>query len=177
MRGGRLLLGEPLFQEGDVFPQVRIFGHTGMQPDAEISRQPEQRCNDQGRHSALDSAIDVPKLHDMRYEMRSVASSSQEFERWIRSSPPMLGSEQMPGEPLCLVAGCNQRNFGRWRTMAVARTLARDTRRPRPRLFALASGPESTISDKLRAAGSERCLEKPVSHEELDKVLGIRMTA
>jgi CheY-like chemotaxis protein len=62
-------------------------------------------------------------------------------------------------------------------TMAVARTLTRDTRRPRPRLFALASGSEATIRDKLRASGFERCLEKPVSHEELDKVLGIRVTA
>jgi CheY-like chemotaxis protein len=62
-------------------------------------------------------------------------------------------------------------------TMAVARALTRDTRRPRPRLFALASGSEATIRDKLRAAGFERCLEKPVSHQELDKVLGIRVTA
>src|ERR1043165_6917141 len=35
-------------------------------------------------------------------------------------------------------------------TMAVARTLARDSRRPRPRLFALASGPDATIRDNLR---------------------------
>jgi CheY-like chemotaxis protein len=62
-------------------------------------------------------------------------------------------------------------------TMAVARTLARDTRRPRPRLFALASGQDATIRDKLRAAGFERCLDKPVSHQELDKILGIRVTA
>ncbi len=62
-------------------------------------------------------------------------------------------------------------------TMAVARTLARDTRRPRPRLLALTGGSEATMRDKLRAAGFERCLEKPVSHEELDKVLGIRVTA
>jgi len=61
-------------------------------------------------------------------------------------------------------------------TMAVARTLARDTRRPRPRLFALASGSEPTVRDKLRAAGFERCLEKPVLQEELDKILGIRVT-
>jgi CheY-like chemotaxis protein len=62
-------------------------------------------------------------------------------------------------------------------TMAVARTLARDTRRPRPRLFALASGSEPALRDELRAAGFERCLEKPVTDEELDKILGIRVPA
>lgn len=62
-------------------------------------------------------------------------------------------------------------------TMTVARTLARDTRRPRPRLFALASGSDATIREKLRTAGFERCLDKPVSQEELDKILGIRVTA
>jgi hypothetical protein len=31
--------------------------------------------------------------------------------------------------------------------------------------------------DKARAAGFERLLMKPVSHEELDKILGISKTA
>src|SRR5690242_1627934 len=59
-------------------------------------------------------------------------------------------------------------------TMALARKLAHDARRPRPRLFALAKDVEPEIRDTARAAGFERCLEKPVSHEELDKILGIR---
>jgi CheY-like chemotaxis protein len=59
-------------------------------------------------------------------------------------------------------------------TMAVARKVAHDAHRPRPRLFALAMDAESAIRDKARAAGFERCLVKPVSHEELDKILGIR---
>jgi CheY-like chemotaxis protein len=60
-------------------------------------------------------------------------------------------------------------------TMAFARKLAHDARRPRPRLFALARDLEPQIRDKARAAGFERCLEKPVSHEELDKILGARV--
>jgi CheY-like chemotaxis protein len=62
-------------------------------------------------------------------------------------------------------------------TMAVARKLAHDARRPRPRLFALVLDAETAIRDKTRAAAFERCLVKPVSHEELDKILGIRATA
>jgi CheY-like chemotaxis protein len=61
-------------------------------------------------------------------------------------------------------------------SMAVAHKVARDAHRPRPRLFALTIGAEPAIRDKARAAGFERCLVKPVSHEELDKILGIRAT-
>jgi len=62
-------------------------------------------------------------------------------------------------------------------TMALAHKLAPEARRPRPRLFALVSGEEPAIREKARTAGFERCLSKPVSHEELDKILGSRATA
>lgn len=62
-------------------------------------------------------------------------------------------------------------------TMAVVRRLAHDSRRPRPRLFALVLDAEPQVRDRARAAGFERCLVKPVSHEELDKILGIRAIA
>jgi len=58
-------------------------------------------------------------------------------------------------------------------TMAVVRKLAQDVRRPRPRLIALAMNAKSPGREEARAAGFERCLVKPVSHEELDRVLGI----
>ena len=58
-------------------------------------------------------------------------------------------------------------------TMEVTRKLAGDARRPRPRLIALTLDAQSPARDKARAAGFERCLVKPVSHEELDKILGI----
>lgn len=62
-------------------------------------------------------------------------------------------------------------------TMALARKLAHEARRPRPRLFALASDAEPAMRDKARGAGFERCLVKPVSHEELDKILGMHAAA
>jgi len=58
-------------------------------------------------------------------------------------------------------------------TMAVARRLTNEARRPRPRLIALTMGAEPAARDKARAAGFERCLAKPISHDELDKILGI----
>jgi hypothetical protein len=33
------------------------------------------------------------------------------------------------------------------------------------------------MRDKARGAGFERCLVKPVSHEELDKILGMHAAA
>ena len=64
-------------------------------------------------------------------------------------------------------------------TTAVAGKLARDARRPRPRLFALAADADAEIAlrDKSSGAGFERCLVKPVSHDELDKLLGLRPAA
>ena len=62
-------------------------------------------------------------------------------------------------------------------TMEVTRKLAGDARRPRPRLIALTLDAQPPARDKARAAGFERCLVKPVSHEELDKILGIYRTA
>jgi CheY-like chemotaxis protein len=57
-------------------------------------------------------------------------------------------------------------------TMAVARKLVHDAHRPRPRLIALSRDAEPAAREKARAAGFERCIGKPVSHDELDKVLG-----
>jgi CheY-like chemotaxis protein len=62
-------------------------------------------------------------------------------------------------------------------TMELARKLSHDARRPRARLFALTSSEGPAARDKARAAGFERCLEKPVSQEELDKILGLRAKA
>jgi CheY-like chemotaxis protein len=61
--------------------------------------------------------------------------------------------------------------------IAVGRQLARDSRNRRQRLIALTRHPEDPIYDTARAAGFERLLLKPVSPEELDKVLGIGRTA
>jgi two-component system CheB/CheR fusion protein len=58
-------------------------------------------------------------------------------------------------------------------TMAVARKLAQDVRRPRPRLIALAMSAKSPGREEARSAGFERWLVKPVSDEELDRALGI----
>jgi CheY-like chemotaxis protein len=55
---------------------------------------------------------------------------------------------------------------------ALARKLAHDGRKPRPRLFALAADVGQPVRDKARAAGFERCLVKPVSNVELDQILG-----
>ena len=55
----------------------------------------------------------------------------------------------------------------------VAKQLGRDVHTRRPRLIALTKDAEHPMRDKARAAGFERFLVKPVSHEELDKILGI----
>lgn len=55
----------------------------------------------------------------------------------------------------------------------VARLLTRETRRRRPRLIALTKQSDDPLRDKARAAGFERLLLKPVSHEELDRILHI----
>ncbi len=59
----------------------------------------------------------------------------------------------------------------------LARLLARDASRRRPRLIALTNHSEDPGYDQARAAGFERLLVKPVSHEELDRILGISKTA
>ena len=60
----------------------------------------------------------------------------------------------------------------------LGRLLARDARnRRRPRLIGLTNHSEDPNCEKARAAGFERLLMKPVSHEELDKILGISKTA
>jgi CheY-like chemotaxis protein len=55
----------------------------------------------------------------------------------------------------------------------VARWLAREARRRRPRLIALTNHSADPSHDEARAAGFERLLAKPVLHEELDKILRI----
>ena len=55
----------------------------------------------------------------------------------------------------------------------VARQLASHQRSLRPRLIALTTTAEHPARAELRAAGFERIITKPVSHDELDKVLGI----
>ena len=57
--------------------------------------------------------------------------------------------------------------------IAVARQLTRDSRLRRPRLIALTNDEQHPMRENARAAGFERFLVKPVSHEELDKILGI----
>ncbi len=59
----------------------------------------------------------------------------------------------------------------------LARLLARDASRRRPRLIALTNHSEDPGYDQARAAGFERLPVKPVSHEELDRILGISKTA
>ncbi len=56
--------------------------------------------------------------------------------------------------------------------IAVARQLARDAHKGRPRLIALASHAADPLYDKARAAGFERLLVKPVTDEQLDMILG-----
>ena len=55
----------------------------------------------------------------------------------------------------------------------VAQHLVRDARKRRPRLIALTKHSEDPMYAKARAAGFERLLLKPVSHQELDRILGI----
>ena len=59
----------------------------------------------------------------------------------------------------------------------LSRQLARDACKRRPRLIALTRLSDDPNYDKVRAAGFERLLVKPVLHEELDKILGISKTA
>lgn len=60
----------------------------------------------------------------------------------------------------------------------LGRLLTRDARgRRRPRLIGLTSGAEDPNHDEARAAGFERLLTKPISHEALDKILGAGKTA
>jgi len=60
----------------------------------------------------------------------------------------------------------------------LGRLLARGTPSGRrPRLIALTSHSKDPNYDNARAAGFERLLVKPVSHEELDKILGISRSA
>lgn len=62
--------------------------------------------------------------------------------------------------------------------IALGRLLARDARsRRRPRLIGLSNHSAGPHYDKARAAGFERLLVKPVAHEALDEILGIRKTA
>jgi two-component system, chemotaxis family, CheB/CheR fusion protein len=61
--------------------------------------------------------------------------------------------------------------------IAVARKLARDACKPRPRLIALTPDADHPMHEKTRSAGFERFLVKPVSHEELDEILGISRKA
>jgi CheY-like chemotaxis protein len=57
--------------------------------------------------------------------------------------------------------------------LEVARQLAEVARPLRPRLIALTNYPEHLGREAARLAGFERYLVKPISQEELDKVLGI----
>lgn len=60
---------------------------------------------------------------------------------------------------------------------AVARQLARDASQSRVRLIALSSDPEHPLCKAARSAGLERVLLKPISHEELDKILGVSIAS
>lgn len=55
--------------------------------------------------------------------------------------------------------------------------VARDARKPRPRLIALTKNAVDAAYDQLRAAGFERLLLKPVSQDDLDRIMGISRTA
>jgi len=59
----------------------------------------------------------------------------------------------------------------------LARQLIRDACKRRPRLIALTKISEDSMVAKARAAGFERLLVKPVSHEELDTILGLSQAA
>ena len=55
----------------------------------------------------------------------------------------------------------------------LARQLTRDARRRRPRFIGLTKHAIDHDVDKTRAVGFERLLVKPVSHEDLDKILAV----
>lgn len=59
----------------------------------------------------------------------------------------------------------------------IGRQLVRGARKSRPRLIALTKHPDDPMYQEARAAGFERLLVKPVSHDELDRILGISKTA
>lgn len=61
--------------------------------------------------------------------------------------------------------------------ITVARQLTRGVANRRPRLIALSMSAEHPMRQEARDAGFERVLMKPVSHEELDKILGITQAA
>ena len=58
-----------------------------------------------------------------------------------------------------------------------ARQLSRDAHRRRPRFIGLAKHVIDPDVDKSRAADFERVLVKPVSHEDLDKILAVGKAA
>ncbi len=58
-------------------------------------------------------------------------------------------------------------------SIAVARQLVRYVRQSRPRLIALTREAKHPLREEARLAGFERFTQKPVSHEELDEILGI----
>jgi CheY-like chemotaxis protein len=62
-------------------------------------------------------------------------------------------------------------------TLTVARMLSRDARQRRLRLIGLTNDVEHPMYQQARAAGLERFLLKPVSPEELDKILGVQTAA
>lgn len=62
-------------------------------------------------------------------------------------------------------------------SIAVAQQLFRDAFQNRPRLIALAKAAQHPMLEELRLAGFERVMVKPVSHEELDEILGITRAA
>jgi CheY-like chemotaxis protein len=62
-------------------------------------------------------------------------------------------------------------------SLTLARMLARDARQRRLRLIGLTNDAEHPMYAQARAAGIERFLLKPVSPEELDKILGVRPVA
>ena len=61
--------------------------------------------------------------------------------------------------------------------ITVAQQLTRSASNRRPRLIALTMSAEHPLRQEARAAGFERVVMKPVSHEELDKILGISRAA
>lgn len=62
-------------------------------------------------------------------------------------------------------------------SIAVARHFMRCARQSRPRLIALTTDAKHPMREEARLAGFERLMMKPVSHEELDEILGIARTA
>lgn len=59
----------------------------------------------------------------------------------------------------------------------LARELTRDAHRRRPRFIGLTNHAIVPGVDKSRTAGFERLLVKPVSHEDLDRILAVGKAA